>query len=185
MIQEEVKDGSVIATQRLRLIKCNKDILEAIFEGDAALSALLNITVPEEWTAFGEGAFRYIYDKIVTQGQPTQWWSYLPVLAKTNMLAGSCGYKGAPADGRVEIGYEVAAGLRGQGLATEIAQALIANAFKHDNVQWVQAHTLAEENESGSVLKNCGMQKVEEIEDPEDGRIWRWEIHRNDFYTQP
>ena len=100
------------------------------------------------------------------------------VLRKTKTLVGSCGYKGQPKNGMVEIGYEVAEGYRGWGLATEMAKALIQNAFKSEEVDYVQAHTLAMVNESGSVLKKCGMTKMEEIEDPEDGKIWRWEIRR-------
>ena len=142
---------------------------------------ILGINIPAHWTEFGEHAFRYTYDKIVNQGMQTQWWSYLPILNKTSTLIGTCGYKGAPRNGMVEIGYEVAPAFRGWGLATEIAKGLIANAFKHDEVDLVQAHTLAKENESGSVLKNCRMQKIEEIDDPQDGKIWRWEISKMDF----
>ena len=79
---------------------------------------------------------------------------------------GSCGYKGEPKDGMVEIGYEVAEAYRGRGLATEMAKALIQNAFNDNAVMYVQAHTLAAVNESGSVLVKCGMQKMEELEDP-------------------
>ena len=67
------------------------------------------------------------------------------------------------------------------GLATEMAKALIEKAFESDEVSYVQAHTLAVENESRSVLKKCGMTKMEELEDPEDGKIWRWEIRKESF----
>lgn len=92
------------------------------------------------------------------------------------ILVGSCGFKGEPNNGVVEIGYEVAEAYRGRGLATELAQGLIRFAFEQAGVSKVQAHTLAEVNESGSVLRKCGMQTVAELEDPEDGKIWRWEI---------
>lgn len=167
-----------IETQRLELICCTPSLLEAMFQGDEALSDFLNAAVPEQWTEFGEPAFRWTYDKLTQPGARSEWWSYLPVLADERVLVGSGGYKGAPQNGTVEIGYEIARGYRGKGLATEMANALIANAFKQEGVNKVQAHTLAMENESGSVLRKCGMKQMEEIEDPEDGKIWRWEIVR-------
>ena len=167
-----------IETPRLKLVCCNKEILEALFKGDDALAAFLQINIPVKWTEFGEPAFRVTYDKILSGSGKIEWWSYLPVLRKTKTLPGSCGYKGDPGNGMVEIGYEVAEAYRGFGLATEMAGALIKKAFENDEVKYVQAHTRAEINESGSVLKKCGMTKMEEIDDPADGKIWRWEIQR-------
>ena len=167
-----------IETNRLSLICCNQEILEALFKGDEALASLLNINIPVRWTEFGEPAFKYTYDKLLTGSGKIEWWSYLPVLKKTKTLLGSCGYKGEPINGMVEIGYEVTEAYRGWGLATEMAKALIKNAFSDDGVMYVQAHTLAVENESASVLLKCGIQKMEELEDPNDRKIWRWEIRK-------
>jgi RimJ/RimL family protein N-acetyltransferase len=174
----EAQKNCNIETSRLTLICCNKEILEALFKGEETLAAFLQINIPTKWTEFGEPAFRFTYDKITVADAGIEWWSYLPVLKKTKTLLGSCGYKGYPKNGMVEIGYEVAEAYRGWGLATEMAKALIQNAFKSDEVQYVQAHTLAVENESCSVLKKCGMMKMEELDDPEDGKIWRWEIRK-------
>jgi [ribosomal protein S5]-alanine N-acetyltransferase len=171
-------DTYFIDTPRLRLACCNNEIIEALFEGDAKLAALLGVVIPGKWTEFGEPAFRWTYDKINAGTGKQEWLAYLPVLRSENMLVGSCGYKGNPANGMVEIGYEVAEGYRGKGLATEIANALINHAMQKSGIDRVQAHTLAAENESCSVLKRCGMQKMEEIEDPGDGKIWRWEINK-------
>lgn len=167
-----------IETPRLQLVCCNKEILEAIFKGDESLAALLQINIPVKWSEFGEPAFKYTYEKIVTRSEKMEWWAYLPVLKKTKTLLGSCGFKGEPRQGMVEIGYEVAQPFRGWGLATEMAKGLIQQAFKSKEVNCVQAHTLAIENESCSVLKKCGMQKMEELEHPEDGKLWRWEVRK-------
>ncbi|MBL7741866.1 MAG: GNAT family N-acetyltransferase [Chitinophagaceae bacterium] len=175
----KVNTGSFdIETHRLRLICCTKEILEALFKGDEALAELLEISIPVKWTEFGEPVFRFTYNNITKGKGHIQWWTYLPVLKKTGTLLGSCGYKGDPGNGMVEIGYEVAEAYRGFGLATEMAKALIKRAFESNEVEYVRAHTLAAENESGSVLKNCGMQKMEELDDPQDGKVWRWEIRK-------
>jgi RimJ/RimL family protein N-acetyltransferase len=167
-----------IETPRLELICCNKDILEAFFKGDEALAGLLQINIQGKWTEFGAPAFEFTYKNILESAGSIEWWSYLPVLKKTKTLLGLCGYKGAPQNGMVEIGYEVAEGYRGWGLATEMAKALIKKAFENSEVEYVQAHTLAVPNESGSVLKKCGMEIAGETIDPEDGKLWRWEIRK-------
>jgi RimJ/RimL family protein N-acetyltransferase len=167
-----------IETPRLTLICCTKELLEALFAGEESLAKSLGVNLAPEWTENGEPAFRWTYDKLTQPGAKPEWWSYLPVLKAENLLIGSGGYKGEPQQGMVEIGYEIAKAYRCKGLATEMAGALIRSAFAHTEVTKVQAHTLAVENESGSVLKKCGMKKVAEVDDPEDGKIWRWEIEK-------
>jgi ribosomal-protein-alanine N-acetyltransferase len=54
---------------------------------------------------------------------------------------------------------------------------LIETGFARD-VEVVIAHTLAEFNPSTTVLQRCGMTKVNELFDPDDGPIWRWEVRR-------
>jgi RimJ/RimL family protein N-acetyltransferase len=164
----------VIITNRLRLINSSEEILEKALSGDDALSKHLDITIPESWTEFGASPFQYALSRIKNKPEDSVWWSWLPILDAENILIGNCGYKGPPKDGMVEIGYEVAKLYRQQGFATEIALALIKNAFSHEPVHMVIAHTLAEENASVKVLRKCGFQFAEEIDDPEDGLIWKW-----------
>jgi RimJ/RimL family protein N-acetyltransferase len=78
----------------------------------------------------------------------------------------------------VEIGYAMAPAYRGKGLATEATQGLIDFAFSNPQIQTIQAHTLAEENESVRVLRKVGMTFVKELNDPEDGDIWQWQLKR-------
>jgi len=95
------------------------------------------------------------------------------------MLIGSGGFKSGPDDfGVVEIGYEIATEHMHQGYATEAARGMIEYAFAHDDVNAVSAHTLAHTNASNRVLQKAGMKFVSEVDDPEDGRTWRWEVGR-------
>ena len=81
-------------------------------------------------------------------------------------------------NGTVEIGYEITPVYRNQGLATEMTMGLIKNAFKDNRVKSIIAHTLGQENPSTKVLKKCGFKKIEEINDPEEGNIWKWELKK-------
>ena len=92
------------------------------------------------------------------------------------VIVGQCGFKGPPnADGMVEIAYFVEPGWRGNGYATEAAEALTIQASSHDGVRLVRAHTLPERNPSTRVLTKAGFRNVGEVIDPEDGPVWRWE----------
>jgi RimJ/RimL family protein N-acetyltransferase len=79
--------------------------------------------------------------------------------------------------GEVEKGYGVAPERQGRGHATVAARWLIDTAFARD-VEVVIAHTLAEFNTSTTVLHRCGMMKVDEIFNQNDGPIWRWEVRQ-------
>lgn len=168
-----------IETPRLFLIPCTIEIVEKVLEGDDALATHLGITIPPQWTEFGEQAFRWTYSQLQSSDKEPRWHTYLPVIRQGKILAGSCGYKGHPVNGNVEIGYEVAAQYRGIGLASEIAMGLIEFAWGDESVTCVTAHTLAVPNASCRVLEKAGMTRVATIEDPEDGTIWKWAISRN------
>jgi len=42
-------------------------------------------------------------------------------------------------------------------------------------IRRVWAHTLAENNASTRVLTRAGFVKIDEVVDPDDGPVWRWE----------
>ncbi|OWY22936.1 N-acetyltransferase [Sphingobacteriales bacterium UPWRP_1] len=171
-----------IETERLVLYPCTQQMAEAAIQGNKALAKLLQVNVPQVWTEFGAPAFTFTLEKMRLFPDEFGWLTYLPVYKPDNMLVGSCGYTGKPdAGGMVEIGYEVAPHYRNRGIATEIASALIAHAFEFNEVLIVQAHTLAEKNASGKVLQNCGMILTDEIMHPQDGKLWLWKLHRNQY----
>ena len=96
-------------------------------------------------------------------------------------VVGVCGFKGNPnAACEVEIAYGTVPGFEGRGYATDMAKALVEIAFGSPAVRRVIAHTLPETNASCRVLQKVGMRNVGEVMDPEDGKVWRWEILRPD-----
>jgi len=168
-----------IETQNLKLISCDQEILNAAIKSNETLAEKIRVNVPENWTEFGVLALQYALDRLTESNDEKNWWTYFPILKNENKLIGSGGYKGKPNEqATVEIGYEIATDYRNQGLATEMAMALVTNAFKNLHVNTIIAHTLGEENASTKVLQKSGFKKVQEIYDPTDGVIWKWELKR-------
>ena len=168
-----------IETKNLKLILCDKEILIAAIKGNEFLEKKLNVSVQENWTEFGVGAFQYVLDKLSEDIEDNNWWTYFPIHKNDNKIIGSGGYKGKPTqDGTVELGYEIAPKYRNQGLATEMTKGFIENALKDNRVKSVIAYTLAQENPSTKVLLKCGFEMVQEINDLEEGLIWKWKLKR-------
>lgn len=162
-------------TERLILVPAQRAHLRAALDGRHMLAGLIGFEVDPEWTMFGEGPWVYALSRMDADPEEAGWWTWFPVLRSEARIIGTCGYKGRPDDsGRVEIGYEVAPAYRGKGLATEIARGLVARLAGMTPVRRVVAHTLAEENASGSVLRKTGFQRTGSFVDPEDGPVWSW-----------
>ena len=102
---------------------------------------------------------------------------FLIVEDRSGLAIGSAGFKGPPdPTGAVEIAYGVVPEYQGRGYATEAAAALVDYARDKGQAVLVRAHTLPERNASTRVLEKCGFQCVGEKIDPDDGRVWRWEL---------
>lgn len=174
------KEKMVIETDRLMIVQCDEAILIEAIKGNSNIAHKLGVDVPDNWTEFGKEALQYAHNKLEKNSSERGWWTYLPILKSENILIGSGGYKGKPTnEGEIEIGYEITPEFRNQGLATELAKALVENAFEFDQVKLISAHTLGEFNPSTKVLLKCGFEKVEELNDPDEGIIWKWELLKN------
>ena len=111
---------------------------------------------------------------------PDPWrYGFFVVHPESRSMIGAAGFKGPPdSDGMVEIAYGIAPGFQGRGYATEAAAALVRFALADAAVQLLRAHTLPEANASTRVLAKCGFHRVDDVVDPEDGPVWRWERSR-------
>lgn len=97
-------------------------------------------------------------------------------LLETGAAVGSAGFKGPPdADGMVESAYGIETEHRGNGYATEAANAITSYAFSSGLVRTVRAHTKPESDSSKRVLTKCGFRDIGDVIDPEDGLVTRWE----------
>lgn len=174
----------LIETNNLQLIVCERIHVEAILRNKSELEAILQVTVPASWPHFPEAFALPDPESCESNSPPTDWSSYFFIYPKERVLVGSGGFKGQPdASGTIEIGYEIASEYWNHGFATEAAQGMIDYAFAHEQVRAVIAHTLAQINASNIVLQKVGMRFITELDDPEEGKIWRWQISRGDYHS--
>jgi len=104
--------------------------------------------------------------------RPDPWGCYLAEAG--GVMIGTCAFKSAPGDsGEVELAYMTFPAFEGRGHATAMAGALAAIADQAGATPI--AHTLPEENASTRALRRNGFRLAGEVEDPEDGPVWRWE----------
>ncbi len=171
----------MIATDRLILIPCTREHLEAFARGHADLGVLIGATVPQTFPVFPE-SFLYWLEIAQVAQLPVGWANWVFVHKADRVAIGDGGFKGAPNEqGEVEIGYAIIDDYRQQGYAREAAGALVAWAFTHLEVTAVKAETLVSGDASMRVLAAIGMQRTGDYLDPSEGRIVTWLVTRKVF----
>jgi RimJ/RimL family protein N-acetyltransferase len=171
--------SSPIETTNLKLISHSPEHLLALIKGSDAYAH-----------SFGFEVANGLRDFIVSKEVSPQWLAQLQSATVTDpwthgfavlhsasgKVIGAAGFKGPPGpDGAVEIAYGIAPDYQGRGYATEAAGALVRYALNSGSVRLVRAHTLPTENASTRVLTKCGFKFINEVIDPDDGPVWRWE----------
>ncbi|MGW0540183.1 GNAT family N-acetyltransferase [Streptomyces griseoincarnatus] len=96
-----------------------------------------------------------------------EWGMYVLVRREDDRAVGAMGFHGAPADGRVEIGYDLAVEARGNGYATEALRTLSAWALEQDAVHTVVAVVEEPNVPSQKVVTRAGFTEVSR----QEGRI--------------
>ena len=105
-------------------------------------------------------------------GYAPPWICYVAIAS--DKVVGTCGFKGPPAQGRVEIAYFTFPPYEGKGIATQMARQLVSMARDADAGVIVAAQTLPERNASHRVLEKLGFSQVAVLEHPEDGTVLEW-----------
>lgn len=165
-VNERLRGGVRVEPARL-------DWLDALALGDEVFTSRFGIAVVEGWVGFPEALPHAVAAARRRSADP--WGSHLFFDETDAALVGFGGFKGAPRDGEVEVGYAVAPARRGRGIATAVVGVLVARARAAD-VRTVSAHTLATENPSTAVLRKSGFVRTGAVDDPGLGAIWRWEL---------
>jgi len=90
---------------------------------------------------------------------------------------GNISFKGPPCEGRVEIGYQVAPGQQGQGLATAAVRLMLEEAWAA-GVDVVRAEVLPDNLPSQRVLEKAGFRLVGHHADSRQEWVGVWEAVR-------
>ncbi len=158
-----------ITTERLELIACTLEIVQAEISDRSQFSALLDAQVPETWPPEfnDQETLSYTLQKLEAAPDQVGWWTWYFVLnnqvVNQRILIGLGGFKGQPtSDGTVEVGYSVLQEFQNLGYATEAVKGLVSWAFKHPEVQRVIAETLPELKPSQRVLEKCQFTNIGE-----------------------
>ena len=109
-------------------------------------------------------------------GGAAPWIGYLAYLPENREAVGACSFKAAPAAGTVEISYFTFPHAEACGYGKAMAAALVAIAKQNATVQTLIAHSLPVENASARILRGLGFKNLGTVNDPEHGRVWRWEL---------
>jgi ribosomal-protein-alanine N-acetyltransferase len=111
-------------------------------------------------------------DLYMRKGFFPPWTGYLA--KKDARVVGCCGFASPPVNGEAEIAYITVPGNEGQGIARQMATALMHEARRTAKSEVFIAHTLPQEEPSTSILKRLGFEFAAAVEHPEDGLIWKW-----------
>jgi RimJ/RimL family protein N-acetyltransferase len=90
-------------------------------------------------------------------------------------VVGLCGYKLPPSeDGKVEIGYGIARGRRGNGYASHAVRAMLEQARNDASISVMSAATATANIVSQHVLERNGFVRTGTSYDPDDGELIWW-----------
>jgi RimJ/RimL family protein N-acetyltransferase len=117
--------------------------------------------------------------KLRAEGQPEPWSStFLIVDDEEGKIVGGCGFKTAPDDGRVELGYGVAPAARGRGAATAAVKMLLDKAFEA-GAQEVVAEVVPTNHASMRVVQKAGFVPSGSRVDDAGEHVVRWARRRD------
>ncbi len=93
----------------------------------------------------------------LAQGKPAQWCSTFYMVRNLDQaVVGSCGFKDAPENGGVEIGYGVALLCRNAGIGSAAVAALLKLAFANIEIRHVLAQVNPDNFPSTRIVENAG-----------------------------
>lgn len=116
-----------------------------------------------------------IYDDYYQEiGYHFPWIGYF--VQKENQIVGSCGFKGQPKKGKVEIAYWTFDEYERQGVSTFSCKELIKISQDFDPTIIITATTAPEHNASTKILRNNGFTFDGIVQDHEIGDAWLWSL---------
>ena len=169
----------VIDATRLYLTPYAPADLLALIEGPAQFAASFGLPAADGLRDFfvsGDVSPAWlVHLRAASAADPWQF-GYAVVDRAARTVIGNVGFKGPPdAGGVVEIAYAIVPSFQQRGYATEAVQAALPWVNSDQRVSLLRAHTLPTNRASSRVLEKCGFRFLDEVIDPDDGLVARWE----------
>lgn len=112
--------------------------------------------------------------ELAAAGHPPPWaTTFLIVRDEDGRIVGGCGFKAAPVDGRVEVGYGVARAAQGRGSATAALTMLVRIAFDAGATE-VLAEVAPTNPASTRVVRKAGFEQIGTRTDHENELLAQW-----------
>jgi RimJ/RimL family protein N-acetyltransferase len=145
----------LIVTPRLRLVPATVDLVRLEIENLNKFFRQLGVEPILDWPSENlAGVLPLFLEQLESDPSLVGWlaWYWIHDTLEGNQLVGGGGFKGAPFNGVVEVGYETRASCRRRGYATEAVGSQVAWALKHPDVKLVIAETRNDNKGSISLL---------------------------------
>jgi len=152
-----------IATPRLRLVPATAALVRLEIDDRAEFFKQLGVKPVPDWPSEDlTGVLPLFLEQLESDPSLTGWltWYWIHDTPEGAQLVGGGGFKGAPTDGVVEVGYGTRVAYRRKGFAAEAVEAHIRWALQHSNVQLVIAEIRADNKDSMSVLGKLGFRRA-------------------------
>lgn len=170
---------SDVASSRIELRLHHPKALLALVESAAAFRDAFGLpaaTGLRDFFVSGDVSSAWLEELRRAEASDPWKFGFAVVDCASQQVVGSAGFKGAPDDeGMAEVAYAIVPEFEGKGIATEALSRLVEFAFDDPRVRVLRAHTLPTKNASCRVLEKNGFRHVGEVNEPEDGLVWRWE----------
>lgn len=166
----------MLETERLALIPLNERELELLYTNLPAFERELGCRYQAEPLI---GPFRVIVreqlDIMKKDFENYLWHTFWLLKDKESaVIVGAADFKGAPADGRVEIGYSTGEAHRKMGYMSEAVRVMCRWALSRNGVGMVVAETDKQNRDSHNVLSRCGFVKYGAA----DGDTFWWKLEK-------
>jgi ribosomal-protein-alanine N-acetyltransferase len=170
---ERVTASTTVSTPRLDLVPLAPPLVAALAAKDLdAARRLAAFPIDEDTFAEDDHVLGLRHAQLSNDASEEPWLYRVALLRETGRVVGRVGFHAPPApDGSVEIGYGVAPGHRGQGLATEMAVGLIRWGASEGATVCI-ASVRPDNAPSLALIRRLGFERTGEQIDEIDGLEW-------------
>ncbi|RDY69146.1 GNAT family N-acetyltransferase [Halobacillus sp. SY10] len=147
-----------LKTERIHLFPITLDLAQTLMKNSLAFYYKFQLPWNKNWPHDGLKALMPMYaERLENDSDELGFGPWVMIDSAGEHVIGDIGFKGKPdSEGNVEIGYHVVASERNYGYASEAVQTLCEWAFKHAEVEGIEAQCDKDNIPSQKVLINNG-----------------------------